>query len=105
MWIFHPPTTATKQLSKIFEVFFAKRNEFSSLSQEGGRRRPNVSQIRSACLLKSKLNAACKRSRKMETGFREIPLPLGEGAAKRRVRGGDRPSSGRLSSLRPSGLG
>ena len=58
-----------------------------------------------ACLLKFKLNAACKRSPKMETGFREIPLPLGEGAAKRRVRVKDRPSSGPSGHLLPEGEG
>src|SRR5215831_11228045 len=40
-----------------------------------------------------------------EHGFREVPLPLGEGAAKRRVRAKDRPSSGPSGHLLPVGEG
>jgi len=37
--------------------------------------------------------------------FREVPLPLGEGAAKRRVRAKDGPSSGPSGHLLPVGEG
>jgi len=37
--------------------------------------------------------------------FREVPLPLGEGAAKRRVRAKDQPSSGPSGHLLPVGEG
>src|SRR6266545_6937975 len=40
----------------------------------------------------------------LETCFGDVPLPLGEGGAKRRVRAGNAPSSGPLLRLRPFGL-
>src|SRR5215471_11968490 len=42
---------------------------------------------------------------RMEPGFAEVPLPLGEGAAKRRVRARDPPSSGPSGHLLPKGEG
>src|SRR6266487_1398908 len=40
----------------------------------------------------------------LETCSGNVPLPLGEGGAKRRVRAGNAPSSGPLLRLRPFGL-
>src|SRR5262245_23280369 len=49
-------------------------------------READLSQLRQAHRRKPKLNAVCKRSQKWKPAFREVPLPLGEDAAKRRVR-------------------
>src|SRR5262249_35733373 len=51
------------------------------------------------------LHLVSKRSQKWKTVFREVPLPLGEGAAKRRGRAKNRPPSGPSGHLLPKGEG